>query len=206
MQTRQRLLEAAGEAFAQHGFDQTNMRQVCQDATVNLGAVKYYFGSKEALYREVLVDAHRKLADINQLPQLDEASPQEALRQWLRFFLQIVLIRRPAHPYLGRIMMHELARPTAALDELVNHVMMPVRGVLMHIITALLGDAATPTHVKRITNLTIIMCVQHEIARPTLKRLSDEPPHNTRQLNRLADQLHQFILGGIRQVRADHLA
>jgi hypothetical protein len=47
------------------------------------------------------------------------------------------------------------------------------------------------------------MCVQHEIGRPILQRLGDNLPHNNRQLNRLVDQLHQFVIGGIEQIKAD---
>src|SRR4030095_12192205 len=54
METRQRLLEAAGEVFAARGFRAATVREICQRAQANLAAVNYHFGDKERLYAAVL--------------------------------------------------------------------------------------------------------------------------------------------------------
>jgi AcrR family transcriptional regulator len=51
--TRERILDAAEHLFMAHGYDGTSMRQITGDAGVNLAAVNYHFGSKEALMQEV---------------------------------------------------------------------------------------------------------------------------------------------------------
>jgi TetR/AcrR family transcriptional regulator, regulator of cefoperazone and chloramphenicol sensitivity len=51
--TRDRLLAAAERLFAQHGFAGTSVRDITEAAKANLGAVNYYFRSKEDLYAEV---------------------------------------------------------------------------------------------------------------------------------------------------------
>lgn len=53
--TRKRILSAASRLFADHGFERGSLRQVTEEAGVNLASVNYHFGSKEALYREVLL-------------------------------------------------------------------------------------------------------------------------------------------------------
>lgn len=52
--TRTRILEAAEQLFADHGFAAMSLRQLTQKANVNLAAVNYYFGSKERLMWAVL--------------------------------------------------------------------------------------------------------------------------------------------------------
>lgn len=52
--TKQRILDAAEELFASHGFAGASLRQVTSAAQVNLAAVNYHFGSKENLINEVL--------------------------------------------------------------------------------------------------------------------------------------------------------
>ena len=47
--TRQRVLEAAGEVFAERGFRAATVREICQRAKANLAAVNYHFGDKERL-------------------------------------------------------------------------------------------------------------------------------------------------------------
>ncbi len=51
--TKDRILGAAEELFAQHGFAGTSLRQVTGRADVNIAAVNYHFGSKENLVNEV---------------------------------------------------------------------------------------------------------------------------------------------------------
>ena len=51
--TRARILDAAERLFMAHGYDGTSMRQITSEAGVNLAAVNYHFGSKEALIQEV---------------------------------------------------------------------------------------------------------------------------------------------------------
>ena len=45
--TEKRLLEAAGEIFAEHGYRAATVRQICEKARANIAAVNYYFGDKE---------------------------------------------------------------------------------------------------------------------------------------------------------------
>lgn len=48
--SRQKLIDAAIEVFARHGYDGATTRLLAGTAGVNLGAIPYYFSSKEALY------------------------------------------------------------------------------------------------------------------------------------------------------------
>lgn len=69
--TREIILETAEQLFAQQGHDGTSMRQITSAAGVNLAAVNYHFGSKEALVQAVL---KRRLEVVNRerLRLLDE--------------------------------------------------------------------------------------------------------------------------------------
>jgi len=52
-ETRTRILDAAEELFMLHGFEGTSMRLLTSRAGVNLAAVNYHFGSKDALIEAV---------------------------------------------------------------------------------------------------------------------------------------------------------
>jgi AcrR family transcriptional regulator len=60
--TRDRILGAAEELFAQRGFEGASLRQLTTAAGVNLAAVNYHFGSKEKLVEEVF---RRRLDALN---------------------------------------------------------------------------------------------------------------------------------------------
>lgn len=51
--TRTRILDAAEKLFAERGFDGTSIREVTRAAEVNVAAVHYHFGSKEAVMRGI---------------------------------------------------------------------------------------------------------------------------------------------------------
>ena len=59
LETRRRLLDAAGEVFAEKGFAKATVREICQKAEANIAAVNYHFGDKEKLYAAVLPTASR---------------------------------------------------------------------------------------------------------------------------------------------------
>ncbi|HUX33605.1 MAG TPA: TetR/AcrR family transcriptional regulator [Gemmatimonadaceae bacterium] len=52
--TRERILSVARKLFTERGFDAVSVRDIIARAKVNLGAVTYHFGSKEALYNAAL--------------------------------------------------------------------------------------------------------------------------------------------------------
>ncbi len=52
--TRERILEVAGALFADFGFRSVSLRRITQEARVNVAAVNYHFGCKDALVTEVL--------------------------------------------------------------------------------------------------------------------------------------------------------
>jgi AcrR family transcriptional regulator len=52
--TRNRILDVAERLFVRHGYDGTSLRMITSDAAVNLAAVNYHFGGKEALMEAVL--------------------------------------------------------------------------------------------------------------------------------------------------------
>src|SRR3546814_370353 len=77
--TKDRILGAAEELFAQHGFSGTSLRQVTSRADVNIAAVNYHFGSKENLVTEVF---RRRMDEMSaqrlaQLRQAQEQAPGE---------------------------------------------------------------------------------------------------------------------------------
>src|SRR5262249_54776144 len=63
---RERILAVALEAFGRRGFRNATTREIAEAAGVNLPALKYYFGSKEDLYRacaKSVVDRYRAQTD-----------------------------------------------------------------------------------------------------------------------------------------------
>ena len=126
-ETRRQLLEAAGGVFAEEGFRNATVREICHRAGANIAAVNYHFGDKETLYAEVLRYAHGKA--LEKYPPLlglsADAPPEKKLRAFvLSFLLRIFDKGRAA--WHGQLMSREMIEPTAALDSLVAERMRPM--------------------------------------------------------------------------------
>ena len=89
--TRQRIVDAAIEAFSELGFEGASTRNIAGRAGTNQGLVTYYFKSKEALWRaatdhlfnELDEQLRAGLVRLNGAPPRERA--REAIRQYVRF-------------------------------------------------------------------------------------------------------------------------
>ncbi len=120
-ETRKRLMDIAGEVFAEHGFRNATVRDICQRAGANVASVNYHFGDKEKLYAEVIRDAH--LCASKKYPVDMGLSPKakgpERLHAFVRSFLfKIFDEGRPA--WHGKLIAREIAEPTPALEGMVD--------------------------------------------------------------------------------------
>ncbi len=90
--TKDRILGAAEELFAQYGFAGTSLRQVTSHADVNIAAVNYHFGSKENLVNEIFRRRMDEMtaARLGQLEQARSAQPDD-LRAVLAAFVEPAL-------------------------------------------------------------------------------------------------------------------
>ena len=56
-EVRERILDAAQQAFAEKGFDGATTRQIASKANVPLGLLRYYFGDKLKLWQAAVDEA-----------------------------------------------------------------------------------------------------------------------------------------------------
>ncbi len=52
--TKERLIDAAAELFAEHGFEGTSVRAVCRKAQTSANMIHHFFGNKEGLRTALL--------------------------------------------------------------------------------------------------------------------------------------------------------
>jgi AcrR family transcriptional regulator len=193
---KERIMKAAGEVFARTGFADGSVREISKKAQVNVASINYYFGSKEGLYREVLLAAHADALDKQVLPDLSQG-PQSALREWIHFCLRFVLIKRKAHPVLGRLMAHEMHQPTAALGELVRLVIKPRFSELIALVTAVAASSRTQAECEMAAHQIIAMCVHFDHSREVVGLLGFPPPQADDDFARLADSIADMALYGL---------
>ncbi len=84
LDTRDRLIASASELFADAGYVGASVRDICNLARANPGAVSYHFGGKRQLYRTVLRQAAERLARVPQPEGESENDPPPGLPEVMR--------------------------------------------------------------------------------------------------------------------------
>ena len=195
--TRTRLLEAAGEIFAEHGLSATTIQMISQRAGANIAAVNYYFGSKEKLYHEVLAYGRQisgESADTSPELRADE-DPHAALELFIRQYLvRLVSPNRPQ--WYNKMVAREIAEPTSALDELIRIKMEPIRARLSAIVRRLHGDAPVALE-QQIMECIVGQCLFYYRCRHVILRLRGKTEYTEELIDEIAANIARFSLGGI---------
>ena len=189
-ESSRRLLEAASEEFARHGYAGARIRHIVGAAQVNLAAVKYYFGGKEGLYKATLRFLATRAAPVSDRGDL---TPERRLRRHVYALLErFVGVDRPST--LGRILVHEAMHPTAraesALAETLVIELERVRGLL-----AACAPESPDSDVHHAALGLLGQCVLYLYAR--------EPAGQGREYCKaLARRISDFSLGGLQRLRS----
>jgi len=199
-ETRERLLEEARKLFAGRGFHRVTVREICTAARANVAAINYHFGGKEGLYREVLDRAAEVMRQTTDQAREagDGGTAEQKLRAFIRVFLQ--RIGQVKDPWIHHLMTHEMAEPTGALDHVVTAVIEPRIRYMGELVADILGVAPGDERVLRCV-LSVQSQFHAAMANPVSKRLVPGFTGDPASLDRLAQHIADFSIGGIRSLR-----
>ncbi|QYY36154.1 CerR family C-terminal domain-containing protein [Ruficoccus sp. ZRK36] len=141
-ETRVRLLQAAAECFALHGYKRATLAQICQEAGANQAAANYHFRDKAGLYREALCHAYGQAQEKHPLPDMGGLATEDQLRQYLAMHCRRIFDEGVGGLF-PRMFAKEIAEPTDALEFIFDEVVSDERSVLIRIVRELLGEQAT---------------------------------------------------------------
>ncbi len=109
---RARLLEAAGQVFAEQGFEAATGKEIAERAGVNAAGVNYHFGSLEGLCAAVLAAARDRLVASEAFAEI--AARPEPPEQKLRALIRLVVgaIRQGKAGWALRLLGREVTAPS----------------------------------------------------------------------------------------------
>ncbi|HTX22181.1 MAG TPA: CerR family C-terminal domain-containing protein [Candidatus Aquilonibacter sp.] len=201
-ETRRQLLEAAGEVFAEIGFRNATIREICRRAGANIAAVNYHFGDKETLYLEVLRYAHGKA--LEKYPPLlgvsADAPPEKKLGAFVHSLLLRIFDKGPT-AWHGKVMLREMIEPTEALDSLVEERFRPMSEQLRQIVAEILRLPAGDERVRLCAFSVVSQCVFYHHCGPVICRLlPKQQAPGIAGIGRLADHITCFSLAAMNSV------
>jgi AcrR family transcriptional regulator len=198
--TEARILESAGHVFAETGFQAAKVRDICARAGVNLAAVNYHFGDKLGLYNEVLRFAACAAGSAARLdPVPSGRTPEARLRAFVLGLLEKIYGEdRPAWPV--RLMTHELAQPTPALDWVVEQVMRPKHDAIRALVAGVIGRPVDDRQTRLCAQSIMGQIIVYAHGREVLKRLWPDLKFTPETLEEIAGHIASFSYAALKSL------
>ncbi len=115
--TRESLLKAAKKLFSQKGYDGTSVKELSDEAKVNISLTSYHFGGKEGLYRSCLEKFGTDLlAETERLLRPPESPDEFKLR--LHMFSEFIVDKIITEPELSQISFRECDLETPLVEDI----------------------------------------------------------------------------------------
>lgn len=195
--TRERIVEAAGEIFAERGFEGATVRDICQLAGANVAAVNYYFGDKQRLYIEAVMQAHRWRMQQADLPRWPDGTPAE---QRLADFIRTFILRIRSGPndtWHTRLMMRELTQADAACAAVVQDSIRPQFEILIGVLRELLPAGTSDEKLHLLAFSVVGQCLLYHLAEPVVRTLIEPGEYAEYHVDKLADHITRFSQAAI---------
>lgn len=195
IRTQQKLLDAALDAFSEHGFKGTSTRDIADRAGVHHPLITYHFKNKEELWRSA---ADRIFSDFARaLIQTDKDNADKCAKTRMAAMIRAYVHYAADNPALHKVLVQEASRPSSRLDWLIENHLRPLFKVavghieeLQQLGVAPAGDPALLFNMIRVSSGALLALSQE------LKGTSDIDFAQPGNLDNLADMIIRVFLPG----------
>ena len=202
--TKTAILDAAETLFVEQGFEGASLRSVTSMANVNIAAIHYHFGSKDALVKAVL---ERRLSPINQ-ERLDLLNAlelscadrnlqlEDILRALFEPALKMTGFGGDSHSNIARLIGRLFSEPSHSLQLYLKARFQEVFERFSAALRSVLPDLPDLDFFWRIHFMMGAMC--HTLCDQERPRLLSGGICNPQFFEETCDQLIVFVAGGLR--------
>jgi len=205
--TKNRLVAAAAALFAEKGFHATSVRDIARRAGANVASGHYHYGSKKALYLEVLREQFRNIR--NELRRHGASRPPEelshlshdeivdVLRSRIRTMLELLI--GPSPSLHAILMQREMCDPSEALPVIVAEFIVPMTEEMGAIVSRLFPqiNAEDIEHCVRSIAGQVLF---YRFAMPAMLHVQSREKYPRGTVAKLAEHVTDFSLGGVERV------
>ncbi|MDZ4678199.1 MAG: TetR/AcrR family transcriptional regulator [Oligoflexia bacterium] len=134
--TREEILNVAQKVFADVGFKEATIRQICKAAKANVCLVSYYFGGKDGLYKAIFERVGQIRADLSQNFIKKDPLPEtaEAYREKLGVFLEHMFNEIASRPDFCKLMNREISDGMPRAGEVIKKYIGQAKGAFSEFI------------------------------------------------------------------------
>lgn len=187
------LLAAGRDLFARRGYDGTSVRAITSEAGANLGAVTYHFGSKRALYEEVLERATAPL----RLRVADATGGAGPVLDRVAAVVRTFFDHLAENPDLPRLLLQEISAgkdPPPPIERTFR----PILGALVALVTEGQRSGEVRDGDPRLLALSCVAQPIHlSLVNHWVRRLADLHLEDADERSRIVEHAVRFALAGL---------
>lgn len=191
--TKARLLEAAKQVFAEHGYEAATVQMIATAAGANIAAINYHHGSKADLYSAYV--AEHLETSMDRMPRLAD-NPEDPAKQLLNFVLWFFERYHPESP-LRQINQDIVAMKREFIDSILEKVIKPEFQNSRELVTALLPAEAPEEKIRCWVKGIISLCTGPIHGAHLYPLLFPESVFDETEIKIQANQVAQIILDGL---------
>jgi AcrR family transcriptional regulator len=143
LRTKQKLLDAALEAFSENGFKGTSTRDIAERAGVHHPLITYHFKNKDTLWRASVKYVFRDFAAA--LVDAQEKHANDCPKTRMATMISIYVNYAARHPTLHKIILQESSYPSSRLEWLSENFLRPISEGASKYIAELQEKGVTPS-------------------------------------------------------------
>lgn len=200
--TKGRLLQAACEIFAEKGFHDATIAEICVAAEANIASVNYHFGDKEKLYEAVW--RHAFFITSEAYPIDGGATTDAPIEDRLFAFANAILHRIFKENETGlfaKLLCREMTSPTLALDRIAEEALFPNNEYLGTIIQNFQGEPINAQTLELCKQSIIGQCAFYNFSRPLRERVIGKKTMSENEIAKIARHIARFSFGGLKEIQ-----
>ena len=200
--TKERLLQAACGIFAEKGFHEATVAEICEVAGANIASVNYHFGDKEKLYTEVWEKA---CFIANETYPVDGGLPENSsVEEGIHAFASAILHRifnEGESGLFANLLYREMASPTLTLKEIAKDFLFPQSQHMVSVVKKMPGSELDEHTLFLCVHSIIGQCAFYNFSRPLREHMIGQKTMTESEIDRIARHIARFSLGGIKEIQ-----
>lgn len=205
LDSKEQLLITGIQVYAEHGYQDALIQEICDRSSANSCLVYYYFEDKaghySACWRYALEISEKRFPLFYRDGK--QHSPEQRLRYFIRNRLQQARFKS-LESCFARILQHEITCPTHCYADIQREVLRPRLQQIRVFLKDLLGPKCTDEQINFCRYTLFSQCAMVQLDPAPRERLLGEMTTTKKnvQLERLTEHIYQFMLAGIEQMRS----
>lgn len=193
---------AASKIFAEKGFRETTVAEICEAAGANIAAVNYHFGDKESLYDAVWRYAFEVTSATYPIDGCLSENP--SLQDYLYSYAHAVMNRIFCDTEAGlfpKLLHQELSHPTLAIERIAKEALYPQSRFVGKAVHDELEPDIDEERIHLCMHSIIGQCAFYNFSRPLREQTMGKKTLSEEEIEQIAHHIATFSIGGLKEIQ-----